>query len=100
MDGAVERISRGRLPPSQLSRRSDAIKSFQRQDRVGELIGAAIALKLLFGIPLVVGVPLTGLEVLLVLGLQRRGYCPIEAIVLSLMAVIGLCFAAELFLQL
>jgi manganese transport protein len=66
---------------------------------LAELIGAAIALKLLFGIPLVVGVPLTGLEVLLVLGLQRRGYRRIEAIVLSLMAVIGLCFAAELFLS-
>jgi manganese transport protein len=66
---------------------------------LAELIGAAIALKLLFGIPLVVGVPLTGLEVLLVLGLQRRGYRRIEAIVLSLMAVIGLCFAADLFLS-
>jgi manganese transport protein len=66
---------------------------------LAELIGAAIALKLLFGIPLVVGVPLTGLEVLLVLGLQRRGYRRIEAIVLSLMAVIGLCFTAELFLS-
>ena len=66
---------------------------------LAELIGAAIALKLLFGIPLVVGVPLTGLEVLLVLGLQRRGYRRIEAIVLSLMAVISLCFAVELFLS-
>jgi manganese transport protein len=66
---------------------------------LAELIGAAIALKLLFGLPLVIGVPLTGLEVLLVLGLQRRGYRRIEAIVLSLMAVIGLCFAAELFLS-
>jgi manganese transport protein len=66
---------------------------------LAELIGAAIALKLLFDIPLVVGVGLTGLEVLLVLGLQQRGFRRLEAIIVSLMAVISLCFAVELILS-
>jgi manganese transport protein len=65
---------------------------------LAELIGAAIALKLLFDIPLVVGVGLTGFEVLLVLGLQQRGFRRLEAIIVSLMAVISLCFAVELIL--
>ena len=63
---------------------------------LAELIGAAIALKLLFAIDLVVGVCLTGPEVLLVLGLQRRGFRRLEAIIVSLMIVTGLCFAIEL----
>jgi manganese transport protein len=63
---------------------------------LAELIGAAIALKLLFDTPLVVGVALTGVEVLLVLGLQHRGFRRLEAIVVSLMALISLCFVAEL----
>jgi manganese transport protein len=63
---------------------------------LAELIGAAIALKLLFGIELVVGVALTGLEVLLVLGLQQRGFRRLEAIIVSLMILIGVCFAIEL----
>ena len=63
---------------------------------LAELIGAAIALKLLFGIDLVVGVALTGIEVLLVLALQRRGFRLLEAIIVSLMIVIGGCFAVEL----
>jgi manganese transport protein len=66
---------------------------------LAELIGAAIALKLLFDIPLVVGVGLTGLEVLLVLGLQQRGFRKVEAIIVSLMVVISLCLGAELFLS-
>jgi manganese transport protein len=65
---------------------------------LAELIGAAIALKLLFDIPLVVGVALTGLEVLLVLGLQHRGFRRLEAIIVALMAVISLCFGLELIL--
>jgi manganese transport protein len=63
---------------------------------LAELIGAAIALKLLFGIDLVVGVALTGIEVLLVLALQNRGFRLLEAIIVSLMIVIGGCFAVEL----
>jgi manganese transport protein len=63
---------------------------------LAELIGAAIALKLLFDIDLVVGVALTAVEVLLVLGLQERGFRKLEAIIVSLMIVISVCFAVEL----
>ncbi|SEO13109.1 manganese transport protein [Rhodospirillales bacterium URHD0017] len=63
---------------------------------LAELIGAAIALRLLFGLDLALGVALTGLEVLLVLALQARGFRKLEALVVSLMAVIGLCFIVEL----
>lgn len=63
---------------------------------LAELIGAAIALKLLFGIPLVVGVALTGFEVLLILALQERGVRKLEALIVALMVVIAVCFAVEL----
>ncbi len=63
---------------------------------LAELIGAAIALKLLFGLDLAWGIVLTGLEVLLVLGLQTRGFRRLEALVVALMIVIGLCFVVEL----
>ncbi len=63
---------------------------------LAELIGAAIALKLLFGIPLVVGVALTGFEVLLVLALQERGVRKLEALIIGLMVVIAICFMVEL----
>jgi manganese transport protein len=63
---------------------------------LAELIGAAIALKLLFGLPLIVGILLTGLEVLLVLALQERGYRKLEAFIVALLIVIGGCFAVEL----
>lgn len=63
---------------------------------LAELIGAAIALKLLFGIPLVVGVALTGFEVLLVLALQQRGVRKLEALIIALMVVIAVCFVVEL----
>jgi manganese transport protein len=65
---------------------------------LAELLGAAIALKLLFGLPLVWGVSLVGLEVLLLLGLRRRNIRPLEALVVGLMVVIGSCFAIELVL--
>ena len=60
---------------------------------LAEVIGAAIALKLLFGIPMLVGVGLTALDTLLILLLQQRGMRYIEAFVVALMAVIGACFA-------
>jgi len=63
---------------------------------LAELIGAAIALKLLFGLPLAFGIALTGIEVLLVLGLQARGFRKLEAMIFSVMVVIGLCFVVEL----
>jgi manganese transport protein len=63
---------------------------------LAEVIGSAIALNLLFGIPLLVGVSMTAFDVLLVLFLQNKGFRYIEALVITLIAVIGGCFAWEL----
>jgi manganese transport protein len=63
---------------------------------LAEIIGSAIALNLLFGIPLLAGVCLTALDVLIVLFLQNKGFRYIEALVITLIAVIGGCFAWEL----
>ncbi|WP_419179840.1 Nramp family divalent metal transporter [Polycladomyces zharkentensis] len=63
---------------------------------LAEVIGAAIALNLLFGIPLLYGVLITVLDVLLILFLQSKGFRYIESIVISLLVVIGICFAVEL----
>jgi manganese transport protein len=64
---------------------------------LAEVIGAAIALNLLFGIPLLYGVILTALDVLIILFLQNKGFRFIEAFVIGLIAIIGLCFGLELF---
>jgi manganese transport protein len=64
---------------------------------LAEVIGSAIALNLLFGIPLVWGVCLTALDVLAVMYLQNKGFRYIEILVVSLIVMIGGCFAAELF---
>src|ERR1044071_6506464 len=56
---------------------------------LAEVIGSAIALNLLFGIPLAVGVVLTALDMLLVLVLQRKGFRMLEALVIALVALIG-----------
>ena len=63
---------------------------------LAEVIGSAIALNLLFGIPLVWGVCLTAFDVLLILLLQHKGFRYLEAFVITLVATIGVCFAAEL----
>jgi manganese transport protein len=65
---------------------------------MAEVIGTAIALNLLFNIPLIWGVSLTVLDVLLVLWLQQRGIRYLEAVVMSLLAVIFVCFAVNLML--
>jgi manganese transport protein len=64
---------------------------------LAEVLGSAIALQLLFGIPLTWGVCLTALDVLLLLALQNKGFRYLEALVITLMVVIGSCFALELF---
>ena len=51
---------------------------------LAEVIGTAIALQLLFGLPLVVGATLTALDVLLILLLQQRGFRYLEAFIISL----------------
>ncbi|MBV8841219.1 MAG: Nramp family divalent metal transporter [Bryobacterales bacterium] len=63
---------------------------------LAEVLGAAIGLKLLFGIPLVAGVLLTALDTLLVLWLSRFGIRVIEAVILSLIAIMTGCFIVEL----
>ena len=65
---------------------------------LAEVIGSAIALNLLFGIPLLWGVCLTAADVLLILLLQHRGFRYLEAFVIALIATVGVCFGIELFL--
>jgi manganese transport protein len=65
---------------------------------LAEVLGAAIALNLLFGLPLIWGVCLTALDVLLVLFLQHRGFRYVEALVVSLIVLIAGSFAVELWL--
>ncbi|WP_294288704.1 Nramp family divalent metal transporter [uncultured Sphingomonas sp.] len=63
---------------------------------LAEVIGTAIALNLLFGLPLVTGIVITAVDVLLILGLQRFGFRKLEAFVIALLAIIAGCFAAQL----
>jgi manganese transport protein len=64
---------------------------------LAEVLGTAIALKLLFGLPLVWGVCVTALDVFLILALQRYGFRRLEAFIVALLVVIATCFAFELF---
>jgi manganese transport protein len=64
---------------------------------LAEVLGSAIALQLLFHLPLIVGVILTGADVLIVLALQGRGFRWIEAMVIALIFTIAGCFAYEIF---
>jgi manganese transport protein len=63
---------------------------------LAEVIGTAIGLKLLFGIPLLWGVGLTIADVLVILWLQQHGFRYLEALVISLFAIVAGCFAANL----
>ena len=65
---------------------------------LAEVVGSAIGLQLLFGLPLVWGCVITAFDVLIVLLLQHRGFRYIEALVITLILTIGGCFAVELFL--
>jgi manganese transport protein len=64
---------------------------------LAEVIGSAIALNLLLHIPLLVGVCLTALDVLMILFLQQKGFRFLEALVMVLIATIGVCFGLEIF---
>jgi len=64
---------------------------------LAEVLGSAVALQLLFHIPLLFGVIITALDVLIVLALQGRGFRLIEIFVVTLIATIGVCFAYEIF---
>jgi manganese transport protein len=66
---------------------------------LAEVIGSAIALNLLFGLPLIWGVCLTALDVLMILFLQHRGFRYVEALVVGLILMIAGSFAVELWLS-
>jgi manganese transport protein len=66
---------------------------------LAEVIGAAIALNLLFGLPLAVGICLTALDVLLILYLQHRGFRWLEAFVIVLVGMIGVAFLYEIIIS-
>jgi manganese transport protein len=63
---------------------------------LAEVIGTAIGLNLLFGIPLELGVILTALDVFLILAMQRLGFRYIEAFVVAMLGVIALCFGIQI----
>jgi len=63
---------------------------------VAEVLGGALAIKLMLGLPLWAGILLTACDMLLVVGLKGRGFRQVEAIVGALVATIALCFLIEL----
>ena len=63
---------------------------------LAEVLGMAIGLNLLFGLPLVAGVVVTLLDVVLLLALQRRGFRWLEAAIIALVAVVGVCFTFQI----
>lgn len=63
---------------------------------LAEVIGTAIGLNLLFGIPLEIGVVLTALDVFLVLGLQKLGFRYVEALIVALLGVIAISFGIQI----
>ncbi|WP_029004692.1 Nramp family divalent metal transporter [Azorhizobium doebereinerae] len=63
---------------------------------LAEVIGTAIGLNLLFGIPLELGVIITALDVFLILWLQKLGFRVVEAFIVALLAVIGACFFIQI----
>ncbi len=66
---------------------------------LAEVVGSAVALNLLFGIPLIVGVVITGFDVMLLLAAMHFGFRKIEAIVITLVTTVAGCFAIEAFLS-
>ncbi|MEI4480927.1 MULTISPECIES: Nramp family divalent metal transporter [Phyllobacterium] len=65
---------------------------------IAEVIGTAIGLNLIFGIPLEIGVLITALDVFLILYLQKLGFRWVEALVITLLGVIAVCFGIQIFL--
>src|SRR5215471_7311678 len=63
---------------------------------LAEVIGTAIGLNLLFGIPLEIGVIITALDVFLILWLQNIGFRYIEALIVTLLGVIAICFGIQI----
>jgi manganese transport protein len=65
---------------------------------LAEVIGSAIALNLLFHIPIAAGIVITSADVLIVLYLQNKGFRLLEALVIALIATVGVCFLFEIIL--
>lgn len=65
---------------------------------IAEVIGTAIGLNLIFGVPLEIGVLITALDVFLILYLQKLGFRWVEALIITLLGVIALCFGIQIFL--
>src|SRR5215207_6519199 len=63
---------------------------------LAEVIGTAIGLNLLFGVPLDIGVLITALDVFLILYLQKLGFRYLEALIVTLLGVIALCFGVQI----
>ena len=63
---------------------------------LAEFLGAALGIKLLLGIPLFPAAVITGVITFLILGLQRYGFRPLEAVITAFVAVIGICYLGEL----
>src|SRR5262249_52006681 len=66
---------------------------------LAEFLGAALGFQLLFHIPLLWGGILTGISTFMILGLQRRGFRPLEAVITALVGVIAVCYVIETFLD-
>ena len=86
-----------------LGGRAGAREAKQRAAKVSirrgsQVIGSAIALNLLFHIPLLIGVCLTALDVLAILYLQNKGFRYLEALVVALIGTIGVCYLVEILL--
>ena len=64
---------------------------------LAEFLGAALGFQLLLGIALFPAAVITGFTTLLILGLQRRGFRSLEAVITGFVAVVGLCFVVEVF---
>ncbi len=63
---------------------------------IAEVIGTAIGINLLFGLPITIGIVITALDVFLVLALQRFGFRHLEAFVISMLAIIAVCFGVQI----
>ena len=87
----------------QFSRRTSVLLWLQAEaiamaTDLAEFLGAAIGFHLLFGIGLFPAAVLTGITAFAILGLQRFGFRPFEAVITALVAVIGVCYLAETFM--
>ncbi|NVN93464.1 MAG: Nramp family divalent metal transporter [Desulfuromonadales bacterium] len=66
---------------------------------LAEFLGAALGFQLLLGIPLIVGAILTALTTMIILGLERYGFRPLEAVISSMVVMIAICYLMETFID-